>query len=208
MRGIGGFIVKVEKHIQDEISLGTVTLKIDSQINHLRNAITEGEIHALPLGFSHDDISVGCKIIFDPRITEQSNKKGVFSLSKHVVSEKEKLYHVPYLQKTNFAFAVKGNSGNWINVSDHDILKPIEVPQFHKDEFGLLYKNPSYDNMQEGFGVMHLPTQKSESLGFLKGEECYFKKGIEWAIELDGEKFFAIRNRYVFTTKKILDDVL
>ena len=207
MKALQGFIVKVDKHIEDEITYGSLTLKVDGQINHTRNAITKGVIHSLPINFEYDGVEVGCEIVFDPRITAQSNNKGVFSLSKYSIDEKEKLYVVPFLEKTNFAFAVKSKKGDWINISDHDISKPVEVEKYGRDEFGLMFMNASYDNMAEGVAEMHLPTKQSDVLGFKKGIECHFKKGIEWLIELSGEKFYAIRNRYVFTTKEILDSV-
>lgn len=207
MHALHGFIVHVEKHIEDELTHGSLTVKIDSQLNLVRNAVTKGIINALPLHFTHHLIDIGCEIVFDPRITQMLNTKGVFTHSKHLLDEEKKLYHIPFLQDVNFVFAIKGTNGEWINVSDHDILKPIEVPQWHKDEFGLQYKNESYDNYKEGIAEMYLPTTQSEETGFKKGLECYFKKGIEWIIELDGEKFYAIRNRYVYTTKQILDDL-
>lgn len=207
MVGLFGFIVHVDKHIEDEIQMGSITLKIDSQINHTRNAITKGTIVGLPKGYSNDDIEVGCEIVFDPKVTAQQNRKGVFHKSKFLIDEKEKLYFIPYSEYINFVFAIKGVSGEWINMSNHDILEPIEVPLYSKDEFGMLLKNPSYENMKEGMAKMVMPTMESESLGFEKDKICYFKKGIEWLIELDEKKYYAIRNRYVFTTKEILNDL-
>lgn len=207
MHGILGFIIKVEKHIEDELALGEIKLKIDPEVNHIRNAITKGKITAMPFGFSHPNIDVGCDIVFDPKITAQQNHKGNFKKSRYLIDEKKKLYHVPFTEYTNFVFAIKGIDGQWINMSDHDILKPFQVDVYSKSEGGIITKNTSYENNLEGVAEMYLPTKQSVFEGFTKGTQCYFKKGIEWLIQLDDEVFYAIRNRYVFTTKSILDDL-
>lgn len=112
------------------------------------------------------------------------------------MSEKDKLYFVPYSEenKSN-VFAFK-QDGEWHLIGRYNLLKPIKFE--HLEEKGDLLlitdKRKSYHGFKENIGIIEYPLPDSP---FIKGEKVLIDKNYEYKVDLEGVSYYAVATQNI-----------
>ena len=210
---IGGIIISVKKHIEDEIEFKNGTkIYLDSSYNPQNHSITNGIIE---YSFYPNELPIGSEVIFHRTVTLKKylSDKGELTMGEGLLDKDKKLYLIDYYfkDKTNSQlFLIKDkNTNKWINVNrEVSFYEPIPYEKQTITKSNLIYNNEKGHEGKYKLGLagkriypsvdFNSNSDKETSISFSLGtdkEITVYNPNTGYIINVDGKDVLAVPNR-------------
>ena len=182
MRLIDKFIIKADKNKNTKKKLGDLEIIIDNHFNPYdeTHVTQDGEIVSVPAKYEDDRIKAGDTVYCHHHLCHKENE---------IEYEGEKYYHLPM----DLVYCFK-RDGKIEMLRDYILIEPmLEDESKFKTTSGIYI---TYQTPQElDMGVLAYVNEDTKKLGLDKGDVVCWEEHSDYAIYIDGAKYFRMRNR-------------